>query len=119
MKRLIVLLFVINVCILLMKNDNRTTVIYVTNNIHNNFIVDKLPIAKENSTKTDLLQPTEKEEQEDAFEENPINNSTNDILLNLYTPSLFEEVDDMDVKEFIEGHNSNVVGRFNVLGFAF
>ena len=48
MKRLIVLLFVINACILLMKNDNKTTVVYVTNNIHNNFVIEKaiVPLPK-------------------------------------------------------------------------
>jgi len=83
MKRLVVLLIVINACILLMKTNNQSTVIYVTNHVYNNFFI-------ENQTADDPTKETlpereeslhEREESLPEQEEISPGNLTNEILL--------------------------------------
>jgi hypothetical protein len=76
MKRLVVLLIVINACILLMKTNNQSTVIYVTNHVYNNFFI-------ENQTADDPTKETlpEREESLPKQEEISPGNLTNEILL--------------------------------------
>ncbi len=83
MKRLVVLLIVINACILLMKTNNQSTVIYVTNHVYNNFFIENQPA--DDPTKETLPEREESlhEREESLHEREEISpgNLTNEILL--------------------------------------